>query len=157
MNRLIVEPELCTGCRLCQTACSFKHYGIYDLTLSRIKISNDEIGGESLPIVCCQCEAKPCVSACPTGALDKEGTSIDKELCTGCLACVSACPNGGISYHAGAGEVLKCDLCGGEPECVRACPSNALKLVGNNLSTIYHLRHYLERIREWLARGGEAE
>lgn len=157
MNRLIVEPELCTGCRLCQLACSLKHYGVYSLAFSRISVENSEIAGESLPIVCCQCEAKPCVSVCPTGAIGDELTPIDKEACVGCLACVDACPIGAISYHQETGEVSRCDLCGGQPECVQVCPTNALKMVGNNLSTIYVLRRYQERVKGRLAREEEAQ
>ncbi len=152
-TRLIVDSELCTGCRRCQIACSFRHFGIYSPALSRVRVSNDEIGGQSLPVVCCFCEEQYCVKACPTEAIDANTGVIDTERCINCLACVQACPSGGATWEQTRELILKCDLCGGDPECVKACPTNALKVVPLNLSTIYHVRKYQQQVKDLVSKG----
>ena len=46
---LVVDPEKCNGCRLCEKACSLKHYGVEDPERSRIRI--DEWEGFFFPRV----------------------------------------------------------------------------------------------------------
>lgn len=89
-----------------------------------------------VPIHCNHCDNPPCMAACATGAIHRDGDSgpvlVDAERCIGCKMCVQACPFGVLTMRANGKGVLKCDLCaerlaeGMEPACVTACPTNAL-------------------------------
>lgn len=61
MQKIIIQPELCDGCRDCEEACK-KLYGA-----SRIMIR--ELEGLYYPIICQQCEDAPCRTVCPTDAI----------------------------------------------------------------------------------------
>ncbi len=130
---LLVSPELCTGCRLCELACSFQHFREFAPSRSRITVVRKEEEGLDIPVVCLQCEDAPCVAACPTGALWKEDESglvaYDFDRCIGCKVCITACPFGGIGWDPKSGSVIKCDWCGGDPQCARICPTGAIKWV----------------------------
>ena len=46
----------------------------------------------------CGAHCSACATACPVGALDPEGHSIDLGLCLFCTDCVQACPSGAITF-----------------------------------------------------------
>lgn len=106
-------------------ACSFAHERLYDLSKSRIHVVRNAEHAESTPRVCVQCEAAPCVPACPVSALSRVPATgaiqLNSEACIGCKRCVDACPYGGIGFHEEDQLPLLCDLCGGEPACVEFC------------------------------------
>ncbi len=126
---LAVDYEKCTGCHLCELACSIKHYGVVNPYLSRITIITKPEIQASTPIFCLQCNDALCARACPANAIyfdEKTGAwLIDYNKCIGCRECVYACPFGAISLTVKA-EPIKCDLCGGDPECVKVCPHGAI-------------------------------
>lgn len=122
---LVVRPELCTGCRLCELFCSFQHTGRIWPQRTRVWVVRWEREALYAPVVCQQCEQAPCVQACPTGAAAR-GMGIDGP-CIGCRACVTACPFGAVAFDEGEGP-RRCDLCGGDPWCVKVCPTGALAL-----------------------------
>jgi len=127
MKILQVNIELCTGCRRCETACSFEHYGFYSRKYSRIKVIKIEEIGIDAPVYCIQCKEKHCMK-CPENALTV-GTNnaiiIDREICTGCGSCASLCPVGAIDIVDN--KAIVCDLCNGEPQCTVACNAGALE------------------------------
>ena len=131
-KKISVIPERCSGCRLCELACSINKFGVNNPKKSCIRVMvvypHPVI---RMPIVCKQCKNPKCVSACPAGAIRQENGAgyIDKELCFSCQQCVSACPFGAIFVHHDIDVPFKCDLCGGDPECVKACPKGALQFV----------------------------
>ena len=51
-KRLVVNPELCTGCQSCEMACSFKHEKLYSPTLARLHVVKLEESGIDFPIIC---------------------------------------------------------------------------------------------------------
>jgi len=128
---LVIFPEKCTGCGLCELACSYKHKGEFSVSLSRIKVKRNESRGFFNPITCTQCEYAPCAKVCPTSALTRNARTgvVEwyKDECIGCELCIPACPIGAITFMYG--ELIKCDLCGGDPECVKICPTDALKFM----------------------------
>lgn len=130
---LLITPELCSGCRLCEGACSFQHYRVIQPSRSRITVVKFEDRGLDVPVTCLQCDDAPCVAACPTSALWKnEETGLveyDPERCIGCKSCITACPFGGVGWDAETNSILKCDWCGGDPQCARICPTGAIKWV----------------------------
>lgn len=123
MRTLRVKKELCTGCNLCEMACSLDHTGIVNPAQARLKVifTDDDL---CYPIVCLHCQDPACVGACAAEAMYKDSRTgavvVDEGKCTACLACVAACPFGAI-FTGPEGEILKCDLCGGNPQCVKYC------------------------------------
>jgi carbon-monoxide dehydrogenase iron sulfur subunit len=133
-HMLMVDPERCTGCGLCEMACSLQHEGVCSQALSRIRVLRREEKGWSMPVVCMQCVDAPCKAICPAGAISRDSASgayvINHRLCIGCRLCIMVCPLGAITFsQEEAGHVLKCDLCDGAPRCVQFCGTGALSLV----------------------------
>ncbi len=131
-----VDPSKCTGCGICEYACSIeKGEAAMNPLRSRIRVVRMK-PLFNVALACRACEDAKCVTACPEKALSQaEKTGIimvsDKK-CKGCDWCVQACPHGGISIHSDTGLAVACDLCGGEPQCVEFCPEEALELVGTD-------------------------
>jgi len=122
---LVIHPEKCTGCRLCELVCAVKHDGASNPARSRIRIMKWEMEGTYIPISCQQCQDAPCMNVCPAGAIfrkeELDTVAIDQERCIGCRTCVAVCPFGAMSYNTTDKKVFKCDLCDGDPQCVRFC------------------------------------
>jgi len=128
--RLTVSKSRCTGCRFCESVCTFSHHLKTQLENARIRIRQGVVEDPSHTLnVCRQCATCPPLDACPTSALTRDPETgilhLDGVLCpAGCDLCVEACPLGAI-HHAMDGLTL-CDLCGGDPECVKVCYTEAL-------------------------------
>ena len=124
------NSTVCSGCRLCQLACSLFHYGECNLELASIRVIKDVFYGEYQVETCRQCKEPQCVSACPTQAIyvdEKTGAKvIDEKNCTGCRACEEECLFHMIGYIPEKNLCFKCDLCGGDPQCVNNCPYAAV-------------------------------
>ena len=129
MKRLLVDAEICAGCRYCEMVCSFHHEGRFGPSLSRVRVIKEDKHGMDFPVFCRQCEDCPPVDACPMGARSKKTqglVTLDEEACTGCGACVESCTFDAIRMGA-ASKPLICDLCGGKPVCAERCPTEALR------------------------------
>ncbi len=147
---LVYDSKKCNGCTTCMLACSLAHYGVQNLSLSRIQIIQDSFAKfpNDIQIAPCrQCVTPPCVINCPVGAayIDTENGNIrriDSDKCIGCKTCLAMCPqqpHRTIWNHT-IGKATKCDLCidtpywnekggpDGKQACVEACPMKALKL-----------------------------
>jgi len=153
---LVISPELCIGCRGCQTACKSwnqlpaaktSNKGTAenppDLTPNLYnKIRYVEMPSESNPVRwlfvsqrCMHCDDAGCMKICPApGALfkTKEGAvGFDKEKCIGCKLCVAGCPFNVPRYDE-KDKITKCHLCsdrisqGLEPACAKTCPTGAI-------------------------------
>jgi len=153
---LLISPELCIGCRGCQTACKSwnqltgqktKNTGTYenppDLTPNLYnKIRYVEIPSETNPVRwlfvnqrCMHCDDAGCMKICPApGALfkTKEGAvDFNKEKCIGCKLCVAGCPFDVPRYDE-KDKISKCHLCsdriaeGLQPACAKTCPTGAI-------------------------------
>ena len=129
---LLVDPEKCTGCNLCELACSIKNEGRCSPTASRIHITKWMRSGVYVPMVCQQCETPICQMVCSMDCItrdDKTGAlHIDQDKCIGCRLCVVFCPFGGIGIDTKR-RVVKCELCEGDPVCVKFCRPEALQYV----------------------------
>lgn len=154
---ILVTPEVCIGCRGCQTACKSwnqlpgmptKNRGTYqnppDLEMDAFNIIRfSEVPSDANPVRwlfvsrrCMHCGDAGCMKICPApGALyrTKEGAvAFDKEKCIGCKLCVAGCPFDVPRYDS-QGKVSKCHLCfdriaeGLPPACTKTCPTGALK------------------------------
>ncbi|MFC2077980.1 4Fe-4S dicluster domain-containing protein [Candidatus Bipolaricaulota bacterium] len=125
VRRLRVRQDQCTGCESCVLTCSFEHGDRFGLHLSRVRVVRNEEEAEFRPKVCVQCEERPCIAACPVGALGVDGDTgairISETLCTGCQQCGPACAFDGVHFTDGVTMPFICDLCGGSPECAQVC------------------------------------
>lgn len=123
--------ERCTGCQLCQLACSSVKEGSYGLKESRIRIFSPAKKRDLEIVVCRQCKNCKCIEACQYHAFKKDredgGVFIDIEECQGCLACIDACPFGAVALHSKNNLPIVCDLCGGHPLCVEVCGREAIQ------------------------------
>ncbi|MHA1891962.1 MAG: 4Fe-4S dicluster domain-containing protein [Promethearchaeota archaeon] len=132
---LVVDPDLCTGCEVCETACAFAHEGVFSASNSRIQRIRIE------PVInyamsCQFCTDPPCVEVCPQKCMEKDPKTgiirVDEEKCDGCSFCIRACPFGAISLHTQTQKAIICDLCEsteeGEPQCIKFCPKEAISL-----------------------------
>jgi len=135
-RRVEVDASRCTGCRACMLTCSLRRTGEARLSASAIRVVSSPDEGQHAPIVCLACSERPCIAACPVGAIvDAEETPLlDVKRCIGCRACVDACPYGAIGFDPVAGKAVKCDLCGGDPLCVKVC--NAATTMPGALSVV---------------------
>jgi anaerobic dimethyl sulfoxide reductase subunit B (iron-sulfur subunit) len=137
-QRYIVDLARCTGCQACSIACKDRA-GLPD-DLDWLRVEAVEGGRYPVPTLyyrithCFHCAKPPCIEACPTAAIARQGhqwVHIDAALCNGCEACVDACPFSAIVMRP-EGVASKCDGCPDEvergwwPSCVRACPMRAL-------------------------------
>jgi len=150
---LVYDSKKCAGCTTCMLSCSLVHYGVQNLSRSRIQIIQDSFGkfpNDVRMAPCRQCRMPVCVNNCPVGAafVDTENGNvrrIDSEKCIGCKTCLQMCPQ---QPHRtvwvkidGKGKSSKCDLCldtpywnekggpGGKQACVETCPMMAIKFV----------------------------
>ena len=143
MRRVYIKEEVCIGCHLCEVYCQLQHAQSKDLVkafkresprnLSRLRV--EEKGVISFSVRCQHCDEAPCVYACPTGSITRDGGTgmikVDEERCVGCWTCILLCPFGAINRDANQRKTVRCDLCQGEqiPACVANCPNEALVYV----------------------------
>lgn len=126
------DPDRCTGCRQCMTACSFKNFSTYNYDLSLCKVilgPHDEF----IRVHCHHCSDPMCRASCPVGAINKDPetghVTVDKMRCIGCKSCTWACPLSVPQMQRGLKVMTKCDLCGGDPSCIKVCSAKAIQLV----------------------------
>jgi anaerobic carbon-monoxide dehydrogenase iron sulfur subunit len=135
---IVIDPDYCTGCRICEMACSLSHVGQCNPERSRIRVLRDEEDGLIVctPTTCLQCEDPMCIRSCPTGATYKGGPAgaklVATQKCIGCSACVYACPFGQTFLDPVRRVAVRCDLCEGDPRCVKDCPTGALQWVSTD-------------------------
>jgi anaerobic carbon-monoxide dehydrogenase iron sulfur subunit len=127
--------DLCTGCLICQLACSAWLFGGYNPHRSALNIVHTHENLYHFPVVCNQCESTYCAKVCPAKAITKDEITgavvVDPKKCVGCEQefCHQYCPIKVIHVDPETRKAYKCDLCGGSPRCVESCPTGALELV----------------------------
>ncbi len=138
------NPEACTGCKLCEIACSqIKESKVWPAA-SRIQVHQYPPCVE-FPVACYQCGPdSKCIQSCEVDALSINPefstieVDVDKCLRTAenmrCIACAEACPGKTVFFHPATDAPLFCDLCGGEPACLEVCPSKAIMVRGASMA-----------------------
>ena len=151
MKIITVSPNRCTGCRMCELACSMRHTGEFNPARSRIcVIAYDE--SFCLPVMCFQCENPYCAEICPTGAIVREEATgmvrVIEDKCTGCKICILACPFGNMIFSSEKKKVENCNFCDGVPECVSVCATKALEFKEGDTARNATLSARLKAIHE---------
>ena len=146
-KHIFIDPTRCTGCRLCELACSMAHHGILSTHRSRIKIITFNDPVQHLPIICQSCDDAPCIKVCPVNARIRHANQTvitDEEKCIGCRACLYICHLASPAINPETGQTMTCDLCADEaagPWCVIACRSEkALTLIDSDTYTLQAAR-----------------
>ena len=155
-NLLIVDPDKCTTCRLCELVCSERSEGAFRPSRSHVRVAIDAEEAFYFPMICLQCEEAACIEACPTDALVRDEATgavvLVEARCDECGACEPACPYGAI--HCREGKARKCELCGGDPECVRFCSPGALTYQDADKWPAAKQRAYADRLAELVEEAG---
>jgi len=138
---LFQDTKRCIGCYSCEVHCKANKVLPVGPRPAQIiavgpRMVNNLPRTAHIFMPCFHCEQPWCVSACPTGAMQKRPEDgivfVDSSLCVGCKTCVSACPWGAPQWDAESGKVVKCDYCmdrideGLEPACVTKCVTKCL-------------------------------
>ena len=143
---IYVELRKCLSCHSCELACAVEHSAskelvraIYEEPSPVARVRLEQVEGASIPLQCRHCEDAPCITICPSGAIEKLGPEqaviIHEDKCIGCKFCIAVCPFGVVGLRSDGKVALKCDLClsrtaeGLLPACVTACPSGALRFL----------------------------
>ena len=124
MKHIIMTPESCTGCRLCQLTCSAQNFKLNTHKSARIGIVPHFPEGYFEIHLCNQCGI--CQSVCPVEAIfvDAGGAYvIDDSKCIDCGTCVDSCPQQAIFKSSANPHPYMCNLCGA---CVANCAAQAL-------------------------------
>lgn len=140
---IFIDMERCQGCKSCEIACAVEHskskslfQAVLEEPRPQTRVQVEPVGQLSAPLQCRHCEDAPCVTVCPTKALEKQGVEgpvlVREELCIGCKWCILVCPFGVIGLSREGKVIIKCDLCFGREDglaCVEACPTKALRFI----------------------------
>jgi molybdopterin-containing oxidoreductase family iron-sulfur binding subunit len=152
---MVFDLRRCDGCRDCIKGCQEQHHLSADDEWIKVYDLEDVQGKFTMPVLCMQCEAAPCVRVCPSRATYHRSDGVvvvDQNVCIGCRMCMAACPydvrvfnweeqSVPEEYHHESpefqvpqkrGTVSKCTLCvhlleqGQFPACVQSCTMEAI-------------------------------
>ncbi len=138
MPHVLISSKKCTGCHMCELACSAYHENAYRPSVARLFSEVNPTTAAIKGHTCLQTACAKCQEVCPQDAivtkeitvrvkgdypsLEKNGEVVkgyvlvvDEEKCTNCGECYDVCPTGVIHEHPEREVAFKCDLCDGEP------------------------------------------
>jgi len=154
----------CIGCYACEVHCKTKNNVPVGPRISRIIQVGPKLVGKIPKMAfvfmpCFHCETPWCVTACPTGAMQKRPQDgivfVEQSLCVGCKSCITACPWGVPQWNHETGKVIKCDYCkdrvdkGLKPACVTKCTAHALKFVSPEEASRMKRERFAKEITEF--------
>lgn len=135
----VIDNRKCIGCHACTTACKSEHQvpvGVNRTWVKQVEKGTFPDTRRLFSVMRCNhCTNAPCVTICPTNALDYREDGIvdfDKDRCIGCKSCMQACPYDALYIDPETHTAAKCNYCasridiGLEPACVNVCPEHAI-------------------------------
>lgn len=135
----VIDNRKCIGCHACTTACKAEHQvpvGVNRTWVKQVEKGTFPDTRRLFSVMRCNhCTNAPCVTICPTGALEYRSDGIvdfDKDRCIGCKSCMQACPYDALYIDPETHTAAKCNYCasridvGLEPACVNVCPEHAI-------------------------------
>jgi Fe-S-cluster-containing hydrogenase component 2 len=141
----MINSKKCTGCHMCELACSAYHEGAFRPSVARLFA---EVNPTTVAIkghTCLQTGCSKCEEICPQQAIFRQEITVtvkgdfdgkekiggetvkglvlkvDESKCTNCGECYDVCPTGVIHEHPERAVAYKCDLCDGQPQCIAFC------------------------------------
>ena len=135
----VIDQHKCIGCHACTVACKTEHDVPLGVNRTWVKYLEKGAWPDSKRFFsvmrCNHCTDAPCVTICPTRALQKRDDGIvdfDTDICIGCKSCMQACPYDALYIDPQEHTAQKCNYCvhrveiGLEPACVVVCPEQAI-------------------------------
>jgi len=161
---IMINAEKCSGCQMCEVACSLRNMKECNPERSRIRVVKKQENGQLLfiPSTCMQCEVAMCELVCPVKAISRDSITgariVDEKKCIGCSSCSYSCPFGAIFVDRTMGKAVVCNQCDGDPMCVKVCPSGALEYARTDQINITLKRGAAQRALEaWALFEGKEE
>jgi len=145
LPHVMITDKKCTGCHMCELACSAWHEGAYRPSVARLRVSVNPTTIAVRGTTCLQTGCAKCEEVCPEGAISRQEITVnavglepargyvlrvDESLCTNCGECYAVCTHDVIFEHPERHVAVKCDLCDGEPQCVAFCQNPHVLAVG---------------------------
>ena len=144
MPHVMILRKKCSGCHMCELACSAYHEGAYRPSVARLFSDCNPTTAEIKGRTCLQTGCSKCQEACPEDAIEtreitvkpsgdfagkeKVGDEVkgyvlvvNEDKCTNCGDCYDVCPYDVINEHPDRQKAFKCDLCDGDPQCIKFC------------------------------------
>jgi anaerobic carbon-monoxide dehydrogenase iron sulfur subunit len=144
MTHVMMSSKRCTGCHMCEYACSAQHEGVYRPSTARLFADVNPTTAAIKGHTCLQTGCAKCQEVCPEEAIVTKDVTVaiggefagrrkldgtfqgavlvvDEAKCTGCGECYGVCPTGVIRAHPERNTAVKCDLCLGDPQCIAFC------------------------------------
>ena len=135
----VIDHSRCIGCHACTVACKSENdvpVGSFRTWVKYTEQGEFPTVKRSFGVLRCnQCTDAPCMTICPTSALNKrvDGiVDIDPKSCIGCKSCMQACPYDALYINDETGTAEKCHFCahrterGLAPACAVVCPTEAI-------------------------------
>lgn len=119
--RIRIDQEKCSGCHLCEMACSLSHLGVINIEKSAIRILKDDLNTSlNIPVVCNRCKEMKCLYG------EDVPEDREKEKFVWPEVRGRRCPFKALTVF---GEnAYHCDLCAGNPICVKVCTPGAISI-----------------------------
>jgi Fe-S-cluster-containing dehydrogenase component len=135
----VIDNSSCIGCHACTTACKSENQvpvGVNRTWVKYVETGQYPDARRSFQVTRCNhCANPPCVTICPTAAMNQRDDGIvdfNSDACIGCKACMQACPYDAIYLDPETLTAAKCNFCAHrvelelEPACVVVCPEHAI-------------------------------
>lgn len=136
----VIDQTRCIGCHACTVACKSENEVPVGVFRTWVKYTEEgefpSVKRSFAVLRCNQCTDAPCVTICPTSALDKRAkdgiVDVNPDACIGCKSCMHGCPYDALHINEDKGTAEKCNFCahrsdvGLAPACAIVCPTQAI-------------------------------